>query len=166
MKKYISKNNPQLWFDLFPEYEKQPHFENPKDDNERFINAQSSWIETGEQSYWLEMWEITELLCRKNLTKEMHEKDLKFTKDQREGIIFDAVEYLLIRYSKHRGYVINQIVTQTMLAVRHILFTGKENQMLENELIDVLNSGESKDYAEALTLAQKRVSLKIQKDNN
>lgn len=155
MKHYEKKDNPQLWFDFAPEYEQQPFYNEPKDDNERFVNAQSKWIETGDAKAWGDMWSILEILARKALTIELHNNKLKFTSEKKEQIVIDTVAEILARYKKWRGYRIDYAVTQVMHCVRFNLFEKQKKEKFETEFIKYLQS--EKDEQTALFLAQREV---------
>lgn len=152
MRFYEKKDNPQLWFDFAPEYDKQPYFENPVDDNQRYINAQSKWIETKSETAWAEMWSILDILTRKALTIELHKNGLKFKQEKKEQIVLDVITEILDRYKKLRGYRIDYAVTQVMLAVKFILFEKEKNEKFEQEFVKYMMS--EKDEETALLMAQ------------
>jgi hypothetical protein len=99
-----------------------PHWEEPKDDNERLLTLQYNFLVKGDQSAWLELWQLTENVAGRMLGNMCRKRKLAFTREEWEDKRAEAVMYLLRRYKTRPGYRIEaDFPLHIWYAVKHVL---------------------------------------------
>lgn len=117
---------------------KPPHYDEPKNDNERLMNYQYDYIVNGSEEAWGKLIELSFVVTKRLVwrwlkAKKMHLDDID--QDEKTSI---AVEYVLRRYKTRIGYC----VTKNFFTA---LQNGVEHAMLYKTKID-----EETDYLEDL----------------
>ena len=144
-----------------------PHFENPKNDNERLLNLQFRYRINGDKQALTEMYKIAFTIAMKYIPKICEKYRLQKKRIDREEKAHQAVTYIITSYLKKPHWALNKSWTGYLYqATRKFLiekrkvdgivdfvdldtFFKEEDNRLANELNNsVLNGSLNEDLAE------------------
>ena len=159
MGKLKQQEENQLYFDFFfdvpkPVYNFIDVFENPKNDNERFMNFQKDYLETGNPDAWNGMWKCAVNICT-NLIKLEKKRTKTFISDEdTEDISLNAVCYVLRRFKTTPGYYIKTNSVKALQGgVLHAMKHRNKSEIIYNSLQGI--DGRIEDLPEYLALTKK-----------
>ncbi len=155
----LEKSYGQLYFNCFEEEKilNLKTFDNPTNESEKFQNYQKEYLLNKSKSAQDNMFMIARLLAVKCIKKECRKKGLRYSSDEIEDKATDTAIEIMKRYKKYHNYIVSYIATTVALAIKHQLYTGKEEK-LEKTALKILNSKEAADIETAFYLAKERMN--------
>ena len=155
----LEKSYGQLYFSCFEEEKilRLKTFDNPQNESEKFQNYQKEYLLHKSKTAQDNMFMITRLLAVKCIKKECRKKGLRYSSDEIEDKATDTAIEIMRRYKKYHNYIITYIATTVELAIKHQLYTGKEEK-LKKTALEILNSRETTDIETAFYLAKERMN--------
>lgn len=103
-------------------------------DNEKALFFQKMLLKTGDDRYFLKLWNLFTLLCLKAIRKEKRSKGFFLSREDEQYKADIATEYSLRRYLKfeqEKGevYFITNFITEAYNAAKHALYSESENDI-------------------------------------
>ena len=103
-------------------------------DNEKALFFQKMLLKTGDDRYFLKLWNLFTLLCLKAIKKEKRSKGFFLSREDEVYKADIATEYSLRRYLKFKQekgevYFITNFITEAYNAAKHALYSESENDM-------------------------------------
>lgn len=112
-----------------------PHFDKPKNDNERLLNYQWSYKENGDQSALNSMYTLGYKIALKYIsTKAQKNRHIaELCKSDKEEKAHNAITYIIARYLKVSDFAIKESFTAYLyLRIQHELFyTRKVDKIVQ-----------------------------------
>lgn len=107
-------------------------YKNPKNDNELLFNLQKEYY-NGSNNAYKKMWEITYKVARRLIFSYFKKRKIKKSMSDIYDISMDAIEYLLRRFKKNKGYVVtkNWITTINFACIHAIKYTTKAESIVD-----------------------------------
>lgn len=104
-------------------YDDLKFFESPKDDNERLLNYQFLFLKKGDKNAWANLFILATEVAKRITTKAVREKHLPVDPIDIPEKVSIAVEYVLSRYAKNKGwYVKSNYLSAIKSGVVHALY--------------------------------------------
>lgn len=123
--------------------------------NQRLIQWQNEYLETGDQNAWASLWLLSIETCRNIINGETRRKGFYLSDDDKEDKARDAALYVLRRYKTRPGYRIEKgFITALKFGVIHSLYyvTDKTRAMETATSLDAMDAEKwyTADIAETL----------------
>lgn len=104
-------------------YDDLKFFDNPKDDNERLLNYQFLFLKNGDKNAWAKLFILSTEVAKRITTKAVRDKRLPVDPIDMPEKVSIAVEYVLSRYAKKKGwYVKSNYLSAIKSGVIHALY--------------------------------------------
>ena len=135
-----------------------PHFDDPKNDNERLLNYQYDWLVHRNPEAWEKLWLLSCTVARRMITAMARKKGFKLSEATLHDKVENAVIYVLRRYD-YGWYVRKAYLKAIKEAVVHSLWYRTKAQRMEtimddetiSRLVQKEPDGENIIYVEGMT---------------
>ena len=150
--------------------EELPHFEEPKNDNERLLNYQHDWLVHRNPEAWEKLWLLSCTVARRMITAMARKKGFKLSEATLHDKVENAVIYVLRRYD-YGWYVRKAYLKAIKEAVVHSLWYRTKAQRMETIMDDETISrlvrkdqddGENIIYVEGMTAEEAEARIRAE----
>lgn len=155
-----------LLFDTLPDgrtvpREELPHFDSPRDDNQRLLNYQYDWLVHRNPEAWENLWLLSCAVARRMIMAMARKKGFHLSPGHLQDKVENAVIYILRRYD-YGWYVKKAFLKAIKEAVVHALWYRTKAQrmetLLDNETISrIMRAKDEEDgiiYVEGMTTSE------------
>lgn len=115
--------------------EELPHFDNPRNDNERLLNYQYDWLVHQDPEAWEKLWLLSCAVARRMITSMAKKKGFRLSAASLHDKVENAVIYVLRRYD-YGWYVKKAYLKAIKEAVVHSLWYRTKAQRMETLMDD------------------------------
>lgn len=138
--------------------EELPHFENPKNDNERLLNYQYDWLVHKDPEAWEKLWLLSCTVAKRMIMAMARKKGFSLSQEHLQDKVENAVIYILRRYD-YGWYVKKAFLKAIKEAVVHSLWYRTKAQRMEtfmdnetiSRLVKARDDGDNIIYVEGMT---------------